>query len=128
LTKSRKIPLGSPVIIDTTTSKYNFNNKSNREIALMPEGVLTGYIYEFSEELLVVKLRSNLEIRVSEYELSDCTRKFYSQEKTFISKLKSNIKDFFKIKFILISNRDSKYLLNPINFVKWIKYTLKDVI
>ena len=128
MTKSRKIPLGSPVIIDTIKSKYNFNDKSNKEIALMPEGVLTGYIDEFSEELLVVKLRSNIEIRVSENELSECTRKFYSHEKTFISELKRNIKDFLKIKIILISNRDFKYLFNPINFIKWIKYTLKDII
>ena len=116
------------MIIDTIKSKYSFSNKSNREIALMPEGVLTGYIDEFSEELLVVKLRSNIEIRVSENELSDCTRKFYSHEKTFISELKRNIKDFFNIKIILISNRDFKYLFNPINFIKWIKYTLKDII
>tara|TARA_B100000945_G_C19931062_1_gene389570 strand:+ start:311 stop:514 length:204 start_codon:yes stop_codon:yes gene_type:complete len=63
LTKKQKIPLGSPVIIDTIKSKYNLKDESNRKIALMPEGILTDYNSKLSGEFLIIKLRSNIEIK-----------------------------------------------------------------
>ena len=78
MTGKRKIPLGSPVIIDTIKSKYNLKSRSNREIALMPEGIVSAYSNELSDEFMIIKLRSNIEIKVSENELSECTRNYYS--------------------------------------------------
>ena len=62
------------MIIDTIKSKYNLNNELNREIALMPEGIITAYSNEISGQFLIIKLRSNIEIKVTENELSECTR------------------------------------------------------
>ncbi len=124
--KKRKIPLGSPVIIDTIKSKYNLKNEANREIALMPEGIVADYSSELSGEFLIVKLRSNIEIKVSENELSECTRNYYSDE-IFSLGLVKRIKDFFNIEFVLTGNREIKSLLNPFTFLKWIKFTIKDV-
>ncbi len=128
MTDSKKIPVGAPVIIDTKKSKYNFNSKSNREIALMPEGILTGYSDELSGEYLIVKLRSNIEIKVSEDELSDCTKNFYFSDISLTSRLKKNIANYLKIDFTMVGNRQIKYILNPLNFLKWIRYTIKDII
>ena len=114
------------MIIDTIKSKYNLNNKSTREIALMPEGVLIGYSNEIEGELLIVKLRSNIEIKVSENELSDCTKKFYFN-KTFTSNFNKILKDFIEIEYIFAGNRKIKEILNPLNFLQWIKYTFKDI-
>jgi hypothetical protein len=127
LIKKRKIPLGSPVIIDTIKSKYNLKNEANREIGLMPEGIVADYSSELSGEFLIVKLRSNIEIKVSENELSECTRNYYFSDEIFSSGLVKRIKDFFKIEFVLTGNREIKSLLNPFTFLKWIKFTIKDV-
>ena len=127
MTEKRKIPLGSPVIIDTVKSKYNLKNESTREIALMPEGIITSYSNELSGQFLIIKLRSSIEIKVTENELSECTRNYYFSEKTTQLDLLKSIKDFFKIKFILNGNSEIKNLLNLLTFLKWFKYTIKDV-
>ena len=127
MAEKRKIPLGSPVIIDTIKSKYNLKNESNREIALMPEGIVSDYISELSGEFLIIKLRSNIEIKVSENELSECTRNYYFSDEFFYSGLLKYIKDFLNIKFVLSGNREIKTLLNPFTFLKWIKFTIKDI-
>ena len=128
MTKKRKIPLGSPVIIDTIKSKYNLKNKSTREIAFMPEGIVTAYSKDISGEFLIIKLRSNLEIKVSENELSECTRNYYFSQKIHTSRILSNFKDFLNKDFSLNGNREIKSLLNLVTFLKWVKYTFKDVI
>ena len=125
--KKRKIPLGSPVIIDTIKSKYNLKNEANRGIGLMPEGIVADYSSELSGEFLIIKLRSNIEIKVSENELSECTRNYYFSDEIFSLGLVKRIKDFFKIEFVLTGNREIKSLLNPFTFLKWIKFTIKDV-
>ena len=127
MTEKRRIPLGSPVIIDTIKSKYNLKNESNKEIALMPEGIVTAYSNELSDEFLIIKLRSNIEIKVSENELSECTRNYYFSDEIFQSGLLKPIKGFLDIEYVLIGNREIKYLLNPFTFLKWIKTTIKDI-
>tara|TARA_Y100001968_G_C19360003_1_gene719238 strand:- start:651 stop:1037 length:387 start_codon:yes stop_codon:yes gene_type:complete len=127
LTGTRKIPLGSPVIIDTIKSKYNLKNNLNKEIALMPEGIVTSYCNELSNQFLIIKLRSNIEIKVSENELSECTINYYFPDKTHTSGLLKSINNFFRIEYILTGNREIKYLFNPLIFFKWIIYVLKDV-
>ena len=127
MTQKRKIPLGSPVIIDTIKSKYNLKNESNREIALMPEGIVTAYSKELTDEFLIIKLRSNIEIKVSENELSECTRNYYFSDEIVSSGIVKRIKDFLEIEFVLTGNREIKSLFNPFTFLKWIKFTIKDV-
>ena len=116
------------MIIDTKKSKYNLNNESNREIALMPEGIITGYSDELSGQFLIIKLRSNIEIKVSENELSECTRTYYFSRNTPFLNLLKSIKNHLKIQYILSGNKEIKYLLNPITFFKWIMYTIKDIL
>ena len=115
------------MIIDTIKSKYNLKNDLNKEIALMPEGIVTAYCDEFSGQFLIIKLRSNIEIKVSENELSECTRNYYSYKKITASNLVKRIKDFFRIEVILSGDREIKYLLNPLTFIKWLLYAFKDV-
>ena len=115
------------MIIDIIKSKYNLKNESNKEIALIPEGIVTADSNELSHEFLIIKLRSNIEIKVSENELSECTRNYYFSDEIFSSGLVKRIKDFFKIEFVLTGNREIKSLLNPFTFLKWIKFTIKDV-
>ena len=116
------------MIIDTIKSKYNLENESNREIALMPEGIIISYCNELSGQFIIVKLRSNIEIKVSENELSECTRNYYfSQKKTQTYTLLKIIREFLNIEFIINGNREISYLLNPLTFLKWIMYTIKDV-
>ena len=115
------------MIIDTIKSKYNLKNVSKREIALMPEGIVTDYCSDLSGEFLIIKLRSNIEIKVSENELSECTRNYYFSDEIVSSGLLKLVKDFFEIEFLLNGNNEIKYLLNPFTFLKWIKFTIKDV-
>ena len=116
------------MIIDTVKSKYSLNCKSTREIAFMPEGIVTAYTNELSGEFLIIKLRSNLEIKVSENELSECTRNYYYSKSIYHSGLIKYFKDFMNVEYILKGNRGIKDLLNLVNFLKWIKYTFKDTI
>ena len=127
MTGKRKIPVGSPVIIDTIKSKYNLKNRPYKDIALMPEGIVSGYSNEHSGQFLFVRLRSNVEIKISNDELSECTKNYYFSEEILTSSLTKRIKDFFKIEYLLTGNRDIKYLLNPLSFLKWTIYTIKDV-
>ena len=94
----------------------------------MPEGVVTAYINELSDQFLIIKLRSSIEIKVSENELSECTKKFYfSDNKDYFSPLKLFI-HFFKTEYKFSGNSKIKHLLNPIIFLRWINYTIKDVL
>ncbi len=127
MTDKRKIPLGSPVIIDTIKSKYNLENESRKEIAFMPEGIVTAYSNEISGEFLIIKLRSNIEIKVSETELSECTRNYYFSDNISSPGILKLLDDVLKIEFALNGNKEIKYLLNPFTFLKWIQLTLKDV-
>ena len=106
------------MIIDTVKTKYNLKSESNRGIALMPEGIVIDYSDELSGEFLIIKLRSNIEIKVSENELSECTRNYYFSDKILRSGLIEHIKDFLNIEFVLTGNRQIKYLLNPFTFFK----------
>ena len=128
VSKKRKIPLGSPVIIDTTTSKYNLKNETNKEIAFMPEGIVTAYCNELSDQFLIIRLRSSLEIKVSENELSECTKNYYFSDEKRSRSLVGYIGDIFKKEFMLNGNRKVKNLLNPFTFLRWINYTIKDVL
>ena len=115
------------MIIDTIKSKYNLKNEANREIALMPEGIVADYSSELSGEFLIVKLRSNIEIKVSENELSECTRNYYFPDKSISVGYLKRTNDFFKIDFILKGDRKIKNLLDPVFFIRWLKYTIKDI-
>ncbi len=128
MTGTKKIPLGSPVIIDTITGKYTMKDKINKNIALMPEGIVTAYCNELSGEFLIVRLRSNIEIKVTENELSNCTRNYYFSKKIVTFGAFKRIIDYLKTEFIFTGNRNIKYLINPFNFLKWIRYTMKDVL
>ena len=76
---------------------------------------------------MIIKLCSNIEIKVSENELSECTRNYYFSDETIASGLLKRFKDFIKMEFVLTGNREIKSLLNPFTFLKWIKFTIKDV-
>lgn len=128
MSRKRKIPLGSPVIIDTITSKYNFQNEKNKDIAFMPEGVVTAYSNELSDQFLIIRLRSRIEIKVSESELSECTKNYYFSDEKRSRSLVGHIGDIFKTEFMLNGNRKVKNLLNPFTFLRWINYTIKDVL
>ena len=128
MSRKRKIPLGSPVIIDTITSKYNFQSETNKDIAFMPEGVLTAYSNELSDQFLIIRLRSSIEIKVSESELSECTKNYYFSDEKRSRSLVGYIGDIFKKEFMLNGNRKVKNLLNPFTFLRWINYIIKDVL
>ncbi len=115
------------MIIDTIKSKYNLKNGSFRQIALMPEGIITAYRNEISGQFLIIKLRSNIEIKISENELSECTKTYYFKQNSSSPDLLKNIKDFLNQEFIVNGNKQIKELLNPFSFLKWIKYSTKDV-
>ena len=94
----------------------------------MPEGIIKSYCNELSGQFIIVKLRSNIEIKVSENELSECTRNYYfSQKKPQTNTILKIIREILNIEFIINGNREIIYLLNPLTFLKWIMYTIKDV-
>ena len=128
MSRKRKIPVGSPVIIDTITSKYNLQNEKNKDIAFMPEGVVTAYSNELSDQFLIIRLRSRIEIKVSESELSECTKNYYFSDENRSPSLVGRLEKFVKTEFILNGNRKVKNLLNPFTFLRWINYIIKDVL
>ena len=127
MSKKGKIPLGSPVIIDTIKSKYNLNNQSRKDIALMPEGVVTAYSNELTGQFLIIRLRSNIVIKVSESELSECTKKYYFSDIKPSINLLNYIKDLIRFEYTLTGDRKIKQLLNPFTFIRWLNYTIKDI-
>ena len=116
------------MIIDTNTSKYNFQSEMNKDIAFMPEGVLTAYSNELSDQFLIIRLRSRIEIKVTENELSECTKNYYFSDEKLSRSLFERIGDIFKTEFMLNGNRKVKNLLNPFTFLRWINCTMKDVL
>ena len=93
----------------------------------MPEGIITAYRNEISGQFLIIKLRSNIEIKISENELSECTKTYYFTQNTSPLDPLKNIKDFLNQEFILNGNKQIKDLLNPFSFLKWLKYSIKDI-
>ena len=115
------------MIIDTIKGKYSLQNESSRDISLMPEGIVKAYCNEVSDQFLIIKLRSNIEIKVSESELSECTRNYYFSDNISSSDLLKYIREFLNRKFVLTGNREIRYLINPLTFLKWFMYVIKDV-
>jgi len=53
----------------------------------MPECIFTDYRSELSGYFMIIKLSSNIEIKVSENQLSECTCNYYSSDEIISSGL-----------------------------------------
>ena len=125
------IPVGAKIKVDKSkienllTKKLleDLPQKINGEVIdyKMTDGMGIGY---------VLMTETNLKIWIFNNELNEQTKKEYNLD---ITNKPNNIKGnelilgTYKINYEINGNRDIKTIVNPINIINWLIYTLKDL-
>ncbi len=125
------IPIGTKIKVDKAKIETLMQNKLlddlpqviNAEIVdyKMTDGMGIGY---------VLRTESNLKIWIFNNELNDQTiREYMRQETNKYHNPKDNdlVLGKYKIAYEVNGNRNIKTLVNPINLINWLVFTLKDI-
>ena len=106
----KKLLTGRPQIIEAKVIDYK-----------MTDGMGIGY---------VVLCEDNLKIWIFSSELNKETIKQYKLNQTDSFKYDNNIFSLYNedINYKLDGNKKIKYIINPINLINWIIFTLKDIV
>ena len=125
------IPIGTKIKVDKTKIENLLPNKLldnlpqmiNAEIVdyKMTDGMGIGY---------VLITDNNLKIWIFNTELNDKIRREYKIEETNKSKKQENndlILGKYKVAFDINGNREIKTIVNPINLINWLIFTMKDI-
>ena len=125
------IPIGAKIKVDKSKIENLLPNKLldtlpkqiNGEIVdyKMTDGMGIGY---------VLMTEDNIKIWIFNNELNEETRKEYSLEesnKYYNPQNSDLILGKYKVAYEINGNRNIKTIANPINLIKWIIFTLKDI-
>ena len=125
------IPIGAKIKVDKSKIENLLPNKLldtlpkqiNGEIVdyKMTDGMGIGY---------VLMTEDNIKIWIFNTELNEQTRKEYSLEesnKYYNPQNSDLILGKYKVAYEINGNRNIKTIVNPINIIKWLIFTLKDI-
>ena len=125
------IPIGAKIKVDKSKIENLLPNKLldtlpkqiNGEIVdyKMTDGMGIGY---------VLMTEDNIKIWIFNTELNEQTRKEYSLEesnKYYNPQNSDLILGKYKVAYDINGNRNIKTILNPINLIKWLIFTMKDI-
>lgn len=122
LSPSEKLPeIGSEVGVNIKSFKDNLSEEERKEIMNNPKGNIIDY-----------KLTDGLGIGFV-VRLTDGKVKWFFRNEIIINKEKeiyTDNEDLFILKkdTYLDTSKDLSYLLNPLNFAKWLIYSTKDIL
>ena len=125
------IPIGERIEVDKSKIENLLPNKLLDDLPLvisgeivdykMTDGMGIGYVLMTKNDLKIWIFASELnEQKRREYRIKD-TKKYYNPKKNDL------ILGKYTVAYELNGNRNVKTIANPINLIKWIIFTLKDI-
>ena len=125
------IPVGAKIKVDKVKIKYMLPKQILDDLPQMIQGEVIDYKMTDGMGIgYVLMTDNNLKIWIFNSELNEQTRKEYKIEDStkstnFITKeLLSRIG---KVEYDLNGNRSIKRMVNPLNLISWLIFTLKDI-
>jgi len=126
------IPIGAKIKVDKSKIENLLPDKFLDELPQIINGVIVDYKMTDGMGIgYVLITENNLKIWIFNKELNEETRREYSiEDSNRYNKLKNNdlILGKDKVSYKINCNRNIKTIANPINLIKWLIFTLKDVI
>ena len=125
------IPIGAKIKVDKSKIENLLPNKLLDDLPQMINGEIVDYKMTDGMGIgYVLMTEDNLKIWIFNTELNEQTRKEYSLKET--KKLNNtNNNDLilgkYKVTYMINGNRNIKTIANPINLIKWIIFTMKDI-
>ena len=124
------IPIGAKIKVDKSKIENLLPDKLLDELPQIINGVIVDYKMTDGMGIgYVLMTENNLKIWIFNTELNEGTRKEYSLEesnKYYNPKNSDLILGKYKVAYEINGNRNIKTLINPINLINWLVFTLKD--
>ena len=125
------IPIGSKIIVDKSKMNDNLSKKLFDELPEKINGEIIDYKMTDGMGIGYILLtESKSVIWVFDHELNNKTKELYKLKKepykeniTLLTREYQTSSNVFDIN----GNKEISYVVNPINFIKWITFTLNDV-
>ena len=125
------IPIGAKVKVDRSKIENLLPNKLLDDLPQMINGEIVDYKMTDGMGIgYVLMTENNLKIWIFKTELNEQTIREYSIEDThkFHTPEKNNyILGKYNVRYDINGNRNIKTISNPINLIKWVIFTLKDI-
>ena len=125
------IPIGSKIKVDKSKIENFIPNKLMDNLPQMINGEIVDYKMTDGMGIgYVLMTKNNLKIWIFATELKEQTQRKYRIEDTEkYNNPKNNdlISGKYTVAYELNGNRNVKTIANPINLIKWIIFTLKDI-
>tara|TARA_Y100001968_G_scaffold129025_1_gene117793 strand:+ start:442 stop:840 length:399 start_codon:yes stop_codon:yes gene_type:complete len=126
------IPIGAKIKVDKSQIKDILPNKLLDDLPQIINGEIVDYKMTDGMGIGYVLLtEKNQRIWIFNTELNEQTRIEYSIEDTNeLHNRKNNnlILGIYKVTYEINGNRNIKTIINPINIIKWLIFTMKDVL
>ena len=125
------IPIGAKIKVDKSKIENLLPNKLLDKLPQQINGEIIDYKMTDGMGIgYVLMTEDNIKIWIFNTELNEQTRKEYSLEESnkYYNHQNSNlILGKYKVAYEINGNRNIKIIANPINLIKWLIFTLKDV-
>ena len=126
------IPIGAKIKVDKSKIENLLPNKLLDDLPQMINGEIVDYKMTDGMGIgYVLMTEDNLKIWIFNTELNEQTRKEYSlKENKKFNNTKNNdlILGKYKVTYMINGNRNIKTIANPINLIKWMIFTMKDIL
>ena len=122
------IPIGERIEVDKSKIENLLPNKLLDDLPQMISGEIVDYKMTDGMGIgYVIMTENNLKIWIFATELNEQTRREYRIEDTKKYYNHDLILGKYTVAYELNGNRNVKTIANPINLIKWIIFTLKDI-
>ena len=125
------IPIGERIEVDKSKIENLLPNKLLDDLPQMISGEIVDYKMTDGMGIgYVLMTENNLKIWIFNTELNEQTRKEYSLEesnKYYNPQNSDLILGKYKVAYEINGNRNIKTIANPINLIKWLIFTMKDI-
>ena len=125
------IPIGAKIKVDKSKIEDLLPNKMLDDLPQLINGEIVDYKMTDGMGIGYVLLtEKNQKIWIFNTELNEQTRREYSIDDTNkLHNRKNNnlILGIYKVDYVINGNRNIKTITNPINIIKWLIFTMKDV-
>ena len=125
------IPIGAKIKVDKSKIEYLLPDKLLDNLPQIINGEIVDYKMTDGMGIgYVLMTENNLKIWIFATELNEQTRREYriqDTKKYYNQKNNDLILGKYRVAYELNGNRNVKTLANPINIIKWIIFTLKDI-
>ena len=126
------IPIGTKIKVDKSQIENLLPNKLLDDLPQMISGEIVDYKMTDGMGIgYVLMTKNNLKIWIFNTELNEQTIREYRIENTnkyYNQKSSDIILGRYKVSYEINGNRTIKTITNPINLLKWLIFTLKDIL